>query len=283
MRVRDALVRYAPDNIEIVSDLSQCDLAILHMWGRHTTAEKTIARLNKKKIPYAMIQYCVRSTMRPSTLEWVHMWKYAKVVWSYYDLKKMYFDDLNDSDMAEEEFNFYYAPLGVDPEVFKESKVNRKFIVMASSQHALSEGARECAFAAKKVGQPMFFLGHELRRGDDIECKTGLTDEEVARYYSKSVFVSGLRRVEGFEFPVIEGLLCGARPIVFDRPEMRHWFDKLAIHIPEGDREEVIGNLAGIFQFSSVVPPTVTEEEKAIVKERFNWQTIIKGFYDKLA
>mgnify|MGYP001592084341 CR=1 FL=1 len=277
MRVRDALVRYKPKNVEIVSSPSECDLAVVHVYGRHSSTEKQIASLKKAGKRYAMIQYALRSTMRPSTKDWIDMWKGAEVVWSYYNLKELAIED-----NVSGNFLFYYAPLGVDPKVFKETKQERKFIVMASSQHALAEGARECAFAAKAVRKPMFFLGHELRRGSDIICKTGISDEELANYYSKTTWVSGLRRVEGFELPVIEGLLCGARPIVFDRPHYRHWFDKLAVHIPEEPREKVIENLTGMFQMADIVPPTVTEEEKAIVRERFNWQTIMKGFYGQL-
>lgn len=279
MRVRDALERYAPGNFEIVPDIAQCDLAVLHVYGRHTTTQKTIERLKREGKAYAMIQYVIRSSMKPDTKDWVEMWNGAKVVWSYYNLKNLCAED-----NVFNSFNFYYAPLGVDAEVFKEltNYPRRKYIIAASSQHALSESAKECVLAAKKVGKPMFFLGHDLRRGDDIVCRTGITDQMLAGFYSQSTFVSGLRRTEGFELPVIEGLLCGARPIVFDRPEMRHWFDKLAIHIPEDSREKVADTLHGIFSMQQIYPVTVSDEEKALVKERFNWQTIIEGFWSRV-
>jgi len=278
MRVRDALERYAPSNFEIVSDINKCDLAVLHVYGRHTTTLKTIERLKKQNKKYAMIQYCLRSTMRPNTRDWVEMWNGAELVWSYYDLKNLCAED-----NVFNSFNFYYAPLGVDAEVFKEIPQNqRKFIIAASSQHALSEGAKECVLAAKAYKKPMFFLGHDLRRGEDIVCKTGISDAMLAGYYSQSTFVSGLRRVEGFELPVIEGLLCGARPIVFDRPEMRKWFDKLAIHIPEEPREKVVDKLHGIFSMTQIYPVTVSDEEKQIVRERFDWEKIIMSFWSRL-
>lgn len=279
-RVRDALEYYAPSNIEIVSDLAECDLAIVHVYGRHTSTQKQISSLRAAGKQYAMIQYCLRSTMRPSTIDWIEMWQGAKLIWSYYDLM-----DLASQDgiiVRKYPFNFYHAPLGTDFDVFKETKSSKRYIITASSQHYLSESAKECVMAAKAVRRPMFFLGHNLQRGSDIVCKTGITDEELARYYSQSVFVSGLRRVEGFELPALEGLMCGARPIFFDRPEHRKWFGDLAIFIPEEPREEVIKKLTGIFQFSKLIPPTVTEQEKAIARERFNWQTIIEGFWSRI-
>jgi glycosyltransferase involved in cell wall biosynthesis len=219
--------------------------------------------------------------MKPDTHDWLQMWIGAKLVWSYYDLQYLMAEDGFTDQLTS--FPFYYAPLGVDASVFQEiPQRHRRFIIAASSQHALSESAKECVLATKKEKKEMFFLGHELRRGSDIVCKTGISDQMLAGYYSQSTFVSGLRRVEGFELPVIEGLLCGARPIVFDRPEMRKWFDKLAIHIPEESRDKVADILAGIFSMTQIYPVTVTEEEKQIVRERFDWQRIIEGFWSRV-
>ena len=98
----------------------------------------------------------------------------------------------------------------------------------------------------------------------------------MAGYYRSCDFGSGLHRIEGFEFPVLEGLLCGARPICFDLPCYRAWFDGLAEFIPED--LNVVENLVKLFIKG---PRPVTEKEKAIVKKRFNWQKICKGFWSK--
>ena len=88
--------------------------------------------------------------------------------------------------------------------------------------------------------------------------------------------MSGLRRIEGFELPAAEGLLCGARPIMFDRPHYRDWFNKWAIFIPEGNREEVLQSLIDVFQ-QEYRP--VTLEEIAEARQLFDWQSIINGFW----
>lgn len=275
-RVRDALEEYAPSNVEIVSDLAECDLAIVHVYGRHTSTQKQIASLKKAGKQYAMIQYCLRSTMRPNTKDWLEMWQEAKLVWSYYDLKQLCADD----GLMFVDFPFYHAPLGTEFSVFN-GNAGKKYIIAANSQDYLQESAKECVVATKEVGATMFYLGKELNRGSEIICKTDISDEELAQFYRQSVFVSGLRRKEGFEIPALEGLMCGARPIFFDRPEHRRWFQDLAIFIPEEPREKVIENLKGIFQFSNVMPPTVTEEEKTLAMMRFNWETIIEGFWSR--
>ena len=274
LRVRDALVRFAPKEVEVVSSENEADLVILHVFGRNTTSHNRAGRLQKQGKPYGVIQYCLRSTMRPNTFDWMVMWQKAQVVWSYYDLFR-----LSDEDKTRGEFNFYHAPLGVDGEVFNSKQLFRPYTIVASAQHALSESVRECAYATKRVNGRMFHVGHELRRGEDIVCKSNLTDEELAYVYSTSQFVSGLRRTEGFEFPVIEGALCGARPIVFDRPEMRHWFGQFAIFIQEGSRDSVIDNLEMIFRQGST---PVEEWQKALIREKFNWQYIIDGFWRRI-
>lgn len=278
MRVVDALTKYAPPSIQIVETPQEAELEVIHVWGRHHTVEKRVEALRKAGKPYAMIQYVLRSSMRPHTKDWIKMWEGAKVVWSYYHLPH-----LADQDLVSGDFNFYYAPLGVDTNVFNISSPvaggHKRYVVLATSQHALSEGTRECAFATKEVGRKMLFIGHELRRGPDIVCKTNLTDQELAWDYSACQYVSGLRRCEGFEFPVIEGAMCGARPIVFDRPEMRQWFNDFAIFIGESDRETVIKSLVEIFKNPAT---EVSEREKNIIRDRFNWSRIINGFWKEI-
>lgn len=279
LRVRDALVKYAPPSIEVVHRPQDADLEILHVYGRHDAVERRINKLRARNKPYAMIQYCLRSTMNPSTADWITMWNNAKVVWSYYDLPQLCIEDrIRVKPFAPP--NFYHAPLGVGRGAFNSIwEGKRKYVVLASSQHALSEGARECAFAAKRVGKPMLFIGHELRRGPDIVCKANLSDLEMADAYSESRYVSGLRRVEGFELPIIEGALCGAVPIVYDRPEMRHWFNDFAIFIKEGSREEVIDQLEELFKRT---PSPINTDMRYVITQRFNWETIITNFWQNI-
>lgn len=271
-RVRDALEKYAPPKIEVVHTRRESDLEIVHVIGRHEHTQIHVEQLQRHKKPYAMVQYCLRSTKKPSTVHWLDMWEGAELVWSYYDLPLLCLEDLNTP-----RFAFYHAPLGVDP-VFYDRKVedHKKYAILASSQHALSESGRECAFAVKRLGKRMFFLGHELRRGPDIVCETGLSDDELAERYSSCEFVSGLRRTEGFELPVIEGLMCGARPIVFDKPHYRQWFNEFAVFIPEDDRGQVIDHLERVL-WRGAKP--VSSEEKAYVKENFNWKDIVTSFW----
>ena len=91
------------------------------------------------------------------------------------------------------------------------------------------ECKNEILLAAEGLGKKVFQLGSG-ENTDTITYSNNADDKTLAKYYSQCEFVSGLRRIEGFELPVIEGLLCGARPICFDIPDYRHWFDKLGFY-----------------------------------------------------
>lgn len=276
MRVTQALIKYKPDWVEIVDSEYEADLVILHVIGRQDQVTNQAWKLNVQDKDYAVIQYAIRSTMRPETLGWMPLWRHAKVVWSYYDLPELVAED----GILEKEayFDFYHSPLGVD-EIFKSSGSEKKFIIATSGQSYLTESVKECAVAAKAFGFDVFHLGNELRR-EGIVCKTGISDLNLADMYSQSYYVSGLRRIEGFELPAAEGLLCGARPIMFDKPHYRQWFDGLAIFIPELSREQTEKNIKTIFKDQFGLPVTDEEIEKA--RKLFNWETIIAGFWRKL-
>lgn len=297
-RVYTALAARLPEGWELTKDSMEADHIVLHIVGRHDQNLRKAQWCKKYNIPYSVIQYCLRSTKNPNTADWFEIWKDARTVWSYYDLRQALADDGHE---LEKTPNFYLAPLGVDTKVFKDRnktgscKVcgevydnhidkkhdffpSRKYSILASSQHALSESARECVLASQEVGREMVFLGHELRRGSDVVCISGISDIELSDLYSHCEFVSGLRRIEGFELPAIEGLMCGARPVFFDKPHYRLWFDGIAEFIPEGTREEVVESLKQLF-LKGTLP--VSSGEKAFAKQLFNWDTIVEGFWKK--
>lgn len=277
LRVCDALIDYLPNHVGIASEPSEADLTVLHVWGRQESTKRKIDALKASGKQYAIIQYVLRSSMRPHTKDWIDMWNGAKLVWSYYDLPQLCIDD----GIRHAPFdppNFYHAPLGVDASVFYKINEYKPYVIATCSQGYLTEGVKEAYRASRRVGKRMFNLGMELNK-EGMDCKTGITDEELAMYYSQSQFVSGLRRVEGFELPVIEGLLCGARPIVFDRPEMRKWFGNYAVFIPEEDREKTVDNLEHIFKMGA---KPVTDEELALAKKQFDWSIIVGEFWKRV-
>ncbi len=271
-RIVNAVKKYAPSRVEFVKNEDEADLLILYVYGFRRHTKYRIDRLHKKGKKHAIIQLCIRSTPNPNTLSWIPLWEKAEVVWSYYDLRKLCKQDGNKA-----KFNFYYAPLGVDSEIFKETKYKRKFVIAntGTGSRFSNECKNEVISAARTLGKNIFQLGYGAR--SDVAYSNGMDDKMLAIYYSACEFVSGLHRVEGFELPVIEGLLCGARPICFDRPHYRHWFDKLAEFIPE--EGDIVDSVRKVFEKGA---KPVTDKEKEYVKTHFDWKKITKGFWQRL-
>lgn len=271
-RVVKALQRHAPDHVSFASRREDAELVVLHVIGYPET-EQAIRELRESGQRYAMIQYCMRSTQRPSTNEWRGMWASAEVVWSYYDLRQ----HIREDGGWDLDFNFYDAPLGVDDEVFQPSDVPsiRNYTMLTSGYVAETEGVYEAAEAVARVGGNHYHLGPAMPLGPFTRCELGISDEQLARVYRSCKYVAGLRRAEGFEMPAIEGLVCGARPVCFDRPHYRRWFEPWAKFVPEGNYQEVTDALARVFREDA----RVTLAESVAAAEKFNWAAIVDGFW----
>lgn len=291
-RIDTALKRYAPMGVTFVEDEARADLVVFLVIGYPETVAG-IERVQSRGQKYAMLQACMRSTQRPSTKDWEPLWQGAACVWSYYDLRRLAAEDarLASCDgpedvraLIESTFlrgvNFYYAPLGCDAAVFRNTGEHQRFTMFTSGYIPESEGVLEAVEAARRVDATVIHLGPpDDRYGPHVTTALGISDQKLAQRYSESAFVAGLRRCEGFEFPAVEGLLCGARPIMFDAPHYRQWFDGFAEFIPERDFETVVNALERLFRAGA--RPVTTEEREAAV-ERFNWRTIVGGFWDRL-
>lgn len=244
---------------------SDLDVVVIQVVGRLEHLKAKVAQYNK---PYALVQSSVRSTMNPNTKDWIDIWRGAVCVWSFYDLPALCRDD-----GVEPDFNFYHAPLGVD-DIFQPSDQKQLYEVCTSGTY-LTESVRECIKATKgRVAH----LGQEVNL-PNVDYYTGLSDQELTELYAKCKYVSGLRRTEGFELPAAEALCCGVRPILFDRPHYRQWYDGLGWFIAEDSRENVIESLQELFS-SEYVPITADDIKEA--KKRFNWDKIIEGFYESI-
>lgn len=275
-RVEQALIDYAPPGLEFTHKFGSAELIVLHVFGRQDATTRAVRQIMDSGRRYAIIQYCVRSTLRPSTEGWWPLWKYADLVWSYLDLPELCRED----GMVSGGFEFYHAPLGADHAIFRPGSLQqRRFVIATSGRTAVTEGIREAIHAARRVNRMVFHLGPQLRRGPGVVCVGDIDDRTLAYYYRQCDYVAGLRRTEGFELPAAEGLLCGARPICFDRAHYRKWYEPWAVFIPEGSRDGVIDNLERVFR-QRYEPPA--EEEIEAARELFDWRRIIGDFWERV-
>lgn len=277
-RVYDALVLSAPEGVLITSHRSEADIVVLHVIGRNDQVRLAAERATAGGQQYVVIQYAFRSTMRPSASAWIDIWQGAKFVWSYYDLPQECAVD-NESTR----FEFYDAPLGCDATMFKPlpsrdiGEGHRIYTAGVISQSWLTEGTREVVEAANVIGGSCWHAGASLGRSDVISY-VDISDETLRQRYANTRFVPCLRRVEGFEQPAVEALLCGARPILFDRAHYRRWFDGHAHFIPEGSREQVVQSLVDIFGGPRW---EVDPEERRQIADKFSWPKITAGFWER--
>jgi len=251
LRVWENLRLIHPGNIFLV-DRAEADLVVIPAYGRHDHIEIETRELKREGREYAIIQLALQSTRNPNPEDWLEIWQGAKVVWSYYALPG--------------KFNLYHAPLGADSKVFHPLNLDRGYLVGTTGNYARAECLWEVGSAARKVGWDMLRI-------------TGLThDEEINRAYNDCKFISGLRRKDGFELPVVEGLLAGARPIVFDTPNYRQWYEGLARFIPERTPAETVINLMNLF-CDDFAP--VTSLDISYARDMFNWSALIKDFWER--
>lgn len=283
-RVARALAAHLPPGVTVAPTRADADLVLLHSIGFPDTVSAAQSVLMEGR-KYALAQYCLRTTQQPHAEGWQPVWAKAEVVWSYYDLMAACEADGVQMDPR---VNFYMAPLGLDP-AFAQAPLEqgtRPIDVMTSGYVSTGQEAIwEFAAAAERTGKTVKHLGpHAVqgmpRRPRGWSAMLGVSDEELAAFYGRTKWVSGLRYCEGFEMPVIEGLACGARPVVFDRPDMRQWYDGHAVFVPEVPSEQLIDLLAAVLDTD---PAPVDAVELAAVRRRFDWAEIAGGFWQALA
>lgn len=277
-RVADALERYAPSSVEIVTDQSQADLVVLHVLGRFWRTWREAAAIESKGQQYAMVQYVLGSTQVTDPWEWRNIWKRARLTWSYLDLPQALIDSAKGYYKPGSGDWFYHSPLGVDADVFQPQALHRRFVMCSSGFARTSESVKEIAKAAATVGREVFHLGPKLTLGPHVTFGENLTDQELAHRYSQCEFVSGLRRIEGFELPAAEGLLCGARPILFARSSGYDWYKPWGIYIEEGDRAHVQRVLEYLFKQGA---DPVTPKERAEAADVFSWARVVGEFWKR--
>jgi len=266
-RMAAAIERHAPAGVVFTRRPEDADLQAVHVIGADS--------LQTLRAPRCVIlQHCYLSAGAPREF-WAQAFAGAELVWSHYDL----------SSIAP---RFLRAPLGVDPGVFRwedRSWYERTLGIVTSGfvSGAPAEAIEDAALACARIGLPTAHLGPQdvvgmKSRPSGWRAHHGISDEDLCRLYGRARWVSGLRYVEGFELPVIEGFACGARPIVFDRPDMRHWYNDFASFVPECSGEELVSHLCAVMGRAR----PVTQTERDAVLARFDWGTLAREFWGRL-
>lgn len=264
-RINREMRKAAPPGTVFVTDHRKADIQILDVIG---TGSFEYLRLPDS---YALLQYCYLTTETQDPEYWVPIFQGAKVVMSYYDLYAL---------TGSIDFDFYRAPLGVDGKVFKpDEQKQRTYLIFTSGYEPAGEPIKECYDAATRLGYGVIHLGPHLDYGRGFMAINDINDATLAGLYSQCWYASGMRFGEGFELPVLEGLACGARPICFDTPGFRYWFNDHAVFVPECSGAELTSHLINVF---SCRPTPISAHERAEVLDKFNWTTIFTEFWRRI-
>jgi hypothetical protein len=266
-RVVTSLATYFPSGMQRVEKKEEADLVVLHVIGRHDHSLLEAQDILRRGQKYAVIQYALASTRNPRPEEWQELWKDAQVVWSYYDLEKY---------MS----NYYCAPLGASAEKFHPLQEQKQYLIgtLGHPDSYQIECFGEVHLAAFQNRAKVIHVGKMFGANPMVEYASEITDEELCKVYNRCTYFSCLRRKEGFEMPAVEALLCGTRPILFDTPDYRKWFDPMAIFLPEASPAKVIRNLREVFRHA---PQPVSDLEIQKVREKFDWKIIVEGFWQR--
>jgi len=279
-KITKALSDYAPEGIEFVNSTKKADLAILHINGRFNQFSRYAEKLKNAGKKYIVAQYCLRSTRYPHTNKWMDLWANAEMVWSYYPLNDYIKEEGGNFVIP----NFYQSPLGAEEKLFSnQGNENKQFVIMTSgwdTSRGDAESIYEIMKAASLTGNKVFHLGKTHYDFSNVTAESGITDLELASRIRSCKYVAALRRTEAFEIPAVEGLFCGVRPILFDRPHYRLWYDKCGIFIKESAPEKVVKDLVKIFQ--SDAPKPLTQDERNEAVEMFNWKRIVTEFWSRV-
>ena len=254
---------YLPASAELAANPSEADLVVMHVTGKKEHRTLEAQEYIKQGKSYAVIQYAMKSTCNPNPADWMPLWNGAKVVWSYYDLPAP---------------NFYRAPLGAGSDLFYRQDLEKKYVVGTVGNCFQAECIGEVHLAVWQASGRAVHVGEPFDKSPIVDYVSNVDDDALRGIYNSCTHFSSLRRKEGFEMPAVEALLCGVRPIMFDTPNYRQWFDGLAEFIPEAGIAETVASLKKIFKSK---PKPVTDKEIEETKNRFDWKRSVEGFWEQ--
>lgn len=261
-RISHALHVYAPENIQWTQDKDAADVHLIHVVGE---GEIPLLTSNKPKI---IIQHCYFTAGAPA-VNYAQYWKDSLLTTSFHNLPN--YTDIN--------FPFHHMPWGADPEVFNLLPyVPRKYKIVATGHVAESECIDKVFEACVKTNNILLQTGQNFGWNNNHYRHTPyLRNGDFTLLLNSCEYVSALRVIEGFELMGIEGLFCGARPIVPDDPTY-DWYRQYGHTIDT--KRDIVEQLVEILK----TPATpLTPEEYTEVTERFSWKNIIRNFYARFA
>lgn len=264
-RINKEMKKAAPTGTVFVTNPDEADIQILDIIGLGSL------EFLYKKDNYVLLQHCYLTAERQDAAFWVPLFNKAKLVATYMNLQAL---------TGSIDFNFLRMPWGVDGRIFKPIHNIKKFEIMATGHIADTECIDSAYEACRAVEGKLIHVGANFGWDPRYYVNaSNISDLEMSSCYSLSRYTIGMRRGEGFELPILEGLASGSRGITLDTPQYRHWFGDLVEYVPEKNPEEITESLIKIL--TGTYRP-VTEEERQFVVSEFSWKNIFSKFWERV-
>lgn len=261
-RMSKAFHQYAPPEIEWVTEGE--DYTMLHIVGGSEYEIAKTLDLNKTII----LCHCIY-TSGITIPQWEELWKNARMSISFHPLDTY----------TKEKMNFLRVPLGADPKVFVPNSNKDKKVFMTGHVD-WSECLDSVYFACERTNNMVYHTGHNFKWNTNYyKFLPELDDQRFARLLGSCQYVTGLRRIEGFEAHCMEGAMCGSVPIIPIAPTY-DFYDGIGIFVnTEVPKEDLITALADIFtrEYKSL-----SAEVVEYVRHTFDWGTIVPNMFSEV-
>lgn len=262
-RINREFVKRAPPTVEFVDYVKQADFQIIHCLGAGS-----LTKIWHKR--YILFQHNFLNADISNPNVWLGVFGQAMLVVSYADLPNQ---------LKSTNFQFHMTPWGVDLSTFVNRDCKRNTKLLTTGWSSFGEALRECYLAVKQRQQNMVNVGADFNFGEGFKAVSRLTDAELCDLYNDCEFVSGLRFNEGFEISIIEGLACGCRPICFDIPVYRKWFDGLVSFVPHCSGRALVRKLEDVLKRGAM---PISRDEKIRLRTQFDWQQVVDSFWNRV-
>jgi glycosyltransferase involved in cell wall biosynthesis len=262
-RINGEIKKYAPSWVNFVQSPEKADVQILDVIG-----PGSFEFLYKDK--YILMEHCLITANMPSAEYLQERLSKAILVAGYLDM--LGYLEFNN-------FNYFRTPWGADPKTFFPLDLKKKYSLFSTGHVAQTECIDAGYEAVKRCGTEMVHVGHDFNFGKGFLHFEDIDDSRMNSLYNQCYYVMGMRKIEGFELPIIEGLLTGTRGICLDYPVYHYWYGDLVKYVKDGEVDEVATQLVDILN-SNYKP--VTKDEINYVKEKFSWKVIMNTFWKKV-
>lgn len=259
-RISSALKRFAPSNIIWTSNPDAADIHFIHVVGG---GDLPYIKDTSKTV---MFQHCYH-TACASWIDYPSYWEQCKLVVSFHNLPTY----------TSKKFNFYGMPWGVDGEVFKLIDVGERNKKLFTTGHvADTECIDKLHEACKRINVDMFHTGHNLNLGSSYRYLNFMDDPAFVRMLNSVQYVGAMRLIEGFEMTAVEGLFCGARPII---PECStyDWYREHAHTI--NTQQDIVEQIVSVISSS---PEPINDEEMNLIRKRFDWKNLVPELFSTI-